>query len=315
MTSTARGIAAFALAAALSAAALAGSVQAREKPVPATDREKTSYMIGLDVGHSIEAAGPDVELKAFEHALRNALDGGNPLVPEDKAQSLAQSLMARIASRAGKLPAGTPVPTVDRQQVGYLIGADVGRQLAPIADEIELPMLVEGVRTILANTTPVIAEAEANSLRAAFAERMQVRAEAESTAKGAKSKAEGDAFLAKHRLEKGVYTTGSGLQYMVLRQGNGNRPVATDRVEVNYRGTLLDGTEFDSSYARGRPAVFSLTQVVAGWTEGLALMPVGSKYRFWIPSELGYGAKGMPGSPIGPDATLVFDVELLSIQP
>ena len=315
MTSTARGIAAFALAAALSVAALAGSAEARDKPVPTTDRDKTSYMVGLDVGRSIEAAGPDVELKAFEHALRNALDGGKPLVPEDKAQSLAQSLMARIASRAGKLPAGTPVPTVDRQQVGYLIGADVGRQLAPITDQIELPMLVEGVRTILANTAPAISEAEANTLRAAFAERMQARAEAEATAKGAKNKAEGDAFLAKHRLEKGVYSTGSGLQYMVLRQGNGNRPVATDRVEVNYRGTLLDGTEFDSSYARGRPAVFSLTQVVAGWTEGLALMPVGSKYRFWIPSELGYGARGTPGGPIGPNATLVFDVELLSIQP
>ena len=315
MTSTARGIAAFALAAALSVAALAGSAEARDKPVPTTDRDKTSYMVGLDVGRSIEAAGPDVELKAFEHALSNALDGGKPLVPEDKAQSLAQSLMARIASRAGKLPAGTPVPTVDRQQVGYLIGADVGRQLAPITDQIELPMLVEGVRTILANTAPAISEAEANTLRAAFAERMQARAEAEATAKGAKNKAEGDAFLARHRLEKGVYTTGSGLQYMVLRQGNGNRPVATDRVEVNYRGTLLDGTEFDSSYARGRPAVFSLTQVVAGWTEGLALMPVGSKYRFWIPSELGYGAKGTPGGPIGPNATLVFDVELLSIQP
>ena len=315
MTSTARGIAAFALAAALSVAALAGSAEARDKPVPTTDRDKTSYMVGLDVGRSIEAAGPDVELKAFEHALSNALDGGKPLVPEDKAQSLAQSLMARIASRAGKLPAGTPVPTVDRQQVGYLIGADVGRQLASIAEEIDLPMLIEGVRTVLANTTPAISEAEANTLRAAFAERMQARAEAEATAKGAKNKAEGDAFLAKHRLEKGVYSTGSGLQYMVLRQGNGNRPVATDRVEVNYRGTLLDGTEFDSSYARGRPAVFSLTQVVAGWTEGLALMPVGSKYRFWIPSELGYGARGTPGGPIGPNATLLFDVELLSIQP
>ena len=308
-----RGVVAL-LAIAASLAAAVASAQGAGTSLD-TDREKVSYMIGLDVGHSIEAAGPDVELKAFEHALRNALDGGKPLVPEDKAQSLAQSLMARIASRAGKLPAGTPVPTVDRQQVGYLIGADVGRQLASIAEEIELPMLIEGVRTVLANTTPAISEAEANTLRAAFAERMQARAEAEATAKGAKNKAEGDAFLARHRLEKGVYTTGSGLQYMVLRQGNGNRPVATDRVEVNYRGTLLDGTEFDSSYARGRPAVFSLTQVVAGWTEGLALMPVGSKYRFWIPSELGYGARGTPGGPIGPNATLVFDVELLSIQP
>src|SRR3546814_3175617 len=101
---------------------------------------------------------------------------------------------------------------------------------------------------------------------------------------------------------------------MVLSQGNGARPGPADTVEVNYRGTLLDGTEFDSSYSRGQPATFSLSQVVAGWTEGLALMPVGSKYRFWIPSELGYGARGTPGGPIGPNATLVFDVELLSID-
>ena len=151
MTYFARGIAAFALAAVLAGAAVAGSAQAQGKPVPATERDKVSYMIGLDVGRSIEAAGPDVDLKAFERALRNAMDGGKPLVPEDKVQPLAESLMARIASRAGKLPAGTPVPEVARDQVGYLIGADVGRQLAPIVDEIELPMLVEAVRTVLAD--------------------------------------------------------------------------------------------------------------------------------------------------------------------
>lgn len=315
MTFFARGIAAFAFAAALAGASLAGDALAQGKPALDTERDKVSYMIGLDVGRSIEAAGPDVDLKAFERALRNALDGGKPLVPEDKVQPLAESLMARIASRAGKLPAGTPVPDVARDQVGLLIGADVGRQLAPIADEIELPVLVEGVRTILANTPPALGEAEANSLRAAFAQRVQARAEARAAAEGAKNQGEGAAFLAKNRLEKGVFTTGSGLQYMVLRQGNGARPTATDKVEVNYRGTLLDGTEFDSSYARGQPATFSLSQVVAGWTEGLALMPVGSKYRLWIPSELGYGARGTPGGPIGPNATLVFDVELLSIQP
>lgn len=313
MTFFARGIAALAFAAAL--VGLSGSALAQTKPTLDSERDKVSYMIGMDVGRSIEAAGPDVDLKAFERALRNALEGGEPLVPESEVQALAQSLMARIASRAGKLPAGTPVPEVARDKVGFLVGADVGRQLSTIADEIEVPMLIEGVRTILASTPPLLGEAEANTLRAAFAERMQARAEALAAAASAKNRADGEAFMAKNRLVKGVYATGSGLQYMVLRQGNGPRPVATDTVEVNYRGTLLDGTEFDSSYARGRPATFALSQVVAGWTEGLALMPVGSKYRFWIPSDLGYGSKGIPGGPIGPDATLVFDVELLSIQP
>src|SRR3546814_6929786 len=140
--------------------------------------------------------------------------------------------MAPLASRAGELPAGIPVPTGARDQVGFLIGADVVRQLAGIADEIGLPLLVEGVRTILAHATPLLADAEANALRASFAQRMQARAEASAAAEGAKNQAEGDAFLAKNRLVKGVFTTGSGLQYMVLRQGNGARPGPADTVEV-----------------------------------------------------------------------------------
>ena len=109
-----------------------------------------------------------------------------------------------------------------------------------------------------------------------------------------------------------MFTTGSGLQYMVLRQGAGARPKPTDTVRVNYHGTTLDGKVFDSSYDRGQPAEFALNQVIAGWTEGVAMMPVGSKFRFWIPSELAYGAKGA-GDDIGPNATLVFDVELMDI--
>src|SRR3546814_4755870 len=121
------------------------------------------------------------------------------------------------------------------------------------------------------------------------------------------------AFLEKNRAQKGVFTTPSGLQYMVLRQGNGPRPRATDTVRVNYHGTLLDGTVFDSSYERGQPVEFGLDQVIPGWTEGLGLMPVGAKYRFWIPAHLGYGEKGTQGGPIGPNAPTVFDVELLDI--
>jgi FKBP-type peptidyl-prolyl cis-trans isomerase FkpA len=309
MTFLTRGLIALALA----AAALPGAAWAQDKPTLDNDREKASYMIGLDVGKSIAPAGPDMDMPAFERALRNALDGKPPLIAQDKVQPLAQALMARITARSGKAPAGTVAPDVARDQVGLLIGADVGRQLAPIHDEIEIPLLVQGVRTVLSNGKPLLAEADANAIRTAFAQRMKAKMEAKAATDGAKNNAEGEAFLAKNRTAKGVFTTGSGLQYMVLRQGNGPHPRPEDKVRVNYRGTLLDGTEFDSSYDRNEPVEFALNRVIPGWTEGLGLMPVGAKYRFWVPSAIGYGAKGTPGGPIGPNATLVFDIELLAI--
>ena len=295
------------------AAVVLGSASAQDKASLDTDREKASYMIGLDVGRSIGPAGPDMDVDAFERAVRNALDDGKPLIDEAQVQPLAQALMTRIAARNGKPPEGGALPEIDRQKVGYLVGADVGRQLSPIKDEIELAVLVQGVRTMLAGGKPLLDEAEANAVRTAFAQQVQAKMQAKAAEAAAKNQAEGAAFLAKNRQVKGVFTTPSGLQYMVLRQGNGPMPRAEDTVRVNYHGTLLDGTVFDSSYDRGQPAEFRLDQVIPGWTEGLGLMHVGSKYRFWIPGELAYGAKGTPGGPIGPNATLVFDVELLDI--
>jgi FKBP-type peptidyl-prolyl cis-trans isomerase FkpA len=304
-----RGAAALALA----ASAVLGTAAAQDKTTLDTDREKASYMVGLDVGRSIAPAGPDIDLAAFERAVRNSFAGGEPLIAEAAVQPLAQRLMTRIAARNGKPPADGKLPEVARDQVGYLVGTDVGRQLAAIKGEIDVPLLVQGVRAVLSGTTPLLGEAEASSVRAAFAQRVQASMQAHAAEQSAKNVAEGEAFLAHNRQEKGVFTTRSGLQYMVLRQGNGPRPLPTDTVRVNYRGTLLDGTVFDSSYDRGQPAEFGLDQVIPGWTEGLGLMPVGAKYRFWIPSAIGYGAKGTPGGPIGPNATLVFDVELLAI--
>ncbi len=121
------------------------------------------------------------------------------------------------------------------------------------------------------------------------------------------------AYLSAHKDKPGVHTTASGLQYEILTEGTGPKPTAADTVAVHYEGRLLDGTVFDSSIARGQPAVFPLGQVIPGWTEGVALMPVGSKYRFTIPPELGYGARGA-GGVIPPNAVLVFDIELLGIQ-
>jgi FKBP-type peptidyl-prolyl cis-trans isomerase len=136
--------------------------------------------------------------------------------------------------------------------------------------------------------------------------------EAEREQAAAKNAAAGEAFLLDNRIREGVVVTESGLQYEVLTQGDGPRPAASDRVTVHYRGTLLDGQEFDSSYSRGEPATFVLDQVIPGWTEGVQLMPVGSKYKFFIPANLAYGPAG--GRSIEPNATLIFEVELLGIE-
>jgi FKBP-type peptidyl-prolyl cis-trans isomerase FkpA len=175
-------------------------------------------------------------------------------------------------------------------------------------------VLVQAVAATLAGGKPLMDEAEAKAVLATFTQQMQAKLQADAAAAAGRNQAEGAAFMAKNKLVKGVFTTPSGLQYMVLRQGAGPRPLPSDRVRVNYHGTLLDGTVFDSSYDRGQPAEFALNEVIPGWTEGVAMMPVGGKYRFWIPGELAYGAKGTPGGPIGPNATLVFDVELMAIM-
>ena len=309
MKSFLRGAAAFLLA----CAGLASNVHAADTAPLATDRARASYMVGMDVGHSLTQVGPDLDLAAFEKAVRNAFAGGKPLVSEQEAKPLGQALMQRIAVRTGRAPAGTSEPTVSKEQAGYLVGADVGRSLAPIKDEIDLPVMMQALRTVLANGKPLLSDEEASAIRTTFSQQVQGKVQAAAAAQAGKNAAEGAAFLAKNKAVKGVHVTPSGLQYLVLRQGAGPRPKASDRVRVNYEGKLLDGTVFDSSYARGEPAEFGLDQVIAGWTEGLTLMPVGSKYRFWIPANIAYGDKGTPGGPIPPNATLQFDVELMGI--
>ena len=300
------------------AAAVATTALAQDRTVLTSDRDKVSYAIGMDVANSIKPVGPDLDVAAFEQGVTGAFAGKPPALSQQEAMATDAALRARIAARDGKaVPGAAPgaqPPVVDKVKVGQLVGGQmVGPSLVPIKDEIEVPVLVQAVRTVLSGGQPLLAEAEAKSVLEAFGQRIHGKMEAKATADGEKNKAEGTAFLATNRTVKGVYTTPSGLQYMVLRQGSGTKPRPTDRVRVNYRGTLLDGTVFDSSYDRGQPAEFGLDQVIPGWTEGVAMMPIGSKYRFWIPGELAYGTKGTPGGPIGPNATLVFDVELMDI--
>ncbi len=215
------------------------------------------------------------------------------------------------ASLALALGANAAELETDAQKLGYMIGMDVGQSLRQQGTDIDLDTLFEAIRTTYEGGEPAMTPEQAQAVRQEFVQKRQAAVQAEQAALGAKNKAEADAFLAENAGKEGVVTTASGLQYKVLEAAEGPTPAATDTVTVHYRGTLLDGTEFDSSYSRNEPISFALDRVIPGWSEGVQLMPVGSKYEFYISPELGYGEAG--GGPIPPNSALIFEVELLSI--
>lgn len=290
--------------------AVLGLAQAQQGPL-ATERDKIGYMIGMDVAHSLGPAMPDMDLDAFQKALQNGMAGKTALLDDADAKKTSQALMVSIGARK----AGKPAPVLDRQNVGYLLGADIGRNLAPVRGEFDMPMLLKGLTDAAGpNTRSLLSDADARLIRTALSARIQAAKQGEASALGQANRRAGAEFMAGNKNAKGVFSTPSGLQYMVLRQGDGVRPKPGERVRVNYVGTLLDGTKFDSSYDRGQPAVFGLNQVIAGWSQGVGMMPIGAKYRFWIPGELAYGESGGGDGVIGPNATLVFDIELLGVE-
>lgn len=203
-------------------------------------------------------------------------------------------------------------PQTEAEKLGYIIGMDIGASLKQQGTELDLEALFDAIRATYNGEPPALTPEEAATIREAYIAKRRAEADAGRQELAGANAAEGEKFLLENRNKEGVVVTDSGLQYKVLTMGEGARPAATDRVRVHYRGTLLNGEEFDSSYARGEPISFELDRVIAGWTEGLQLMPVGSKFVFWIPPDLAYGPSG--GGPIGPNATLTFEVELLGIE-
>lgn len=197
--------------------------------------------------------------------------------------------------------------------VSYMLGVDLARNLSQAGVKLNADHVYQGMKDIFEGKESIFDEATSQSLMMAFQNQMRQAQMAQSQAAAGENEAKGAAFLAENGQKAGVSTTASGLQYEILSPGTGPTPLATNVVEVHYEGRLLDGKVFDSSYQRGAPATFPLNRVIKGWTEGLQLMPVGSKYRLYIPSNLAYGPQGSPPK-IGPGETLVFDVELISIQ-
>ena len=198
-------------------------------------------------------------------------------------------------------------------QISYALGLNIGQQLAQMgAEELNADDFAAAVKDVLAGREPQISQHEPRNIIQQFVEKQEEKQRKAAEEKGKTAKADGEKYLADNAAKEGVITLPSGLQYQVIKEGNGKRPKATDKVKCHYEGMLVDGTLFDSSIQRGEPATFPLNQVIAGWTEGLQLMHEGAKYRFFIPYQLGYGERGA-GASIPPFSALVFDVELLEV--
>ena len=199
-------------------------------------------------------------------------------------------------------------------KLSYALGLGIGHQLLQMnAEGLNIDDFAQAIKDVITGGKLKMKDAEAQQIVQQFFAEQEAIQQAANAEKGKAAKTEGEQFLAENAKKEGVKTTASGLQYQVLREGNGKQPKATDQVECHYEGTLIDGTKFDSSYDRGQTATFPLNQVIAGWTEGLQLMHEGAKYRFFIPYQLAYGERGA-GASIPPYAALIFDVELVAVK-
>ena len=201
----------------------------------------------------------------------------------------------------------------EAQKFSYAIGMDTGKQLKSLDAGIDAEAFALAISDVFNDIEPKLAEDMAAKIKQEFFQKKQQEKMDERKNSAANNKTKGETFLAENAKKEGVKVTDSGLQYEVIKQGDGAKPKPENTVKVHYKGTTIDGEEFDSSYSRGQPISFPLNGVIKGWTEGVALMQVGSKYRFFIPSELAYGERGA-GAKIGPNSTLIFEVELLAIE-
>jgi FKBP-type peptidyl-prolyl cis-trans isomerase FklB len=219
-------------------------------------------------------------------------------------------------STTAKKPAVPLTLTTQKDKASYAIGMNIGKSMHRDGVDIDTSILLRGLKDGMSGAKPLLTDDEAKAALTALQADLRKKQEEKLVVEGETNKKAGETFLAENKTKDGVVTLPSGLQYKILTEGTGPKPTATDTVVCNYKGALLDNTEFDNSYKRGQPATFPVGNVINGWKEALQLMPVGSKWQLVVPSDLAYGARGGPqGSGIGPNATLVFEVELISIKP
>jgi len=225
-----------------------------------------------------------------------------------KIKSILFAACALLITLPATVMAGNK-PSTDHEKFSYAVGYQVAQSLKQQGADIDIKAFSQAIKDVISGGKLQLSMEEMQSAVQNF----QKKQAADRAAKGEAAKKAGEKYLAANKKKKGVVTTASGLQYKVIKKGKGKKPTIEDTVVANYRGTLIDGTEFDSSYKRGEPATFALNRVIKGWQEILPMMTVGSKYKVYIPSELAYGAHGA-GATIGPNETLVFDIELVDIK-
>ena len=223
-------------------------------------------------------------------------------------------IAASVALASATLPAQNNELESPEDRLSYTIGMDIGESLAGQDMPLDIDIVIQGLRDSFLGEETLLTQEEKQAEREKFIQQRQQQLEQQRSEEARINLEEGQAFLAANAEKEGVTTTESGLQYRVVEAGDGESPDADDRVTVHYRGKLINGVEFDSSYSRGEPATFGLNQVIPGWTEGVQLMRGGATYELFVPSDLAYGEQGRPG-PIGPNSTLIFEIELLEVEP
>ena len=228
-------------------------------------------------------------------------------------QLLAAAVCAALAMSGIALAADAPELKSEREKLSYSVGMDIGANLKRQSIDVDAELLTKGFRDSYTGAKTLLTEEESRQAIQNFQKQMMAKQAEAAKQMAEKNKAEGEKFLAENGKKDGVKTLTSGLQYKVITPGTGKSPKSTDTVTTHYKGTLIDGTEFDSSYTRNQTATFPVSGVIPGWTEGLQLMKEGGKYMLFVPSNLAYGERGA-GRDIGPNATLVFEVELISVQ-
>jgi FKBP-type peptidyl-prolyl cis-trans isomerase FklB len=234
--------------------------------------------------------------------------------PQAPAATAKKPGTAKSAQASASKTAAPPALKTDKDKISYAIGINMGKAMKRDGVDVDPAILLRAIKDVLSDGKLLMTDQEVQSTLTTLQTELRKKQELQQQQLAETNKKEGEGFLAANKAKEGVVTLASGLQYKILQEGTGPKPTAADTVTVNYRGTLLNGTEFDSSYKHGQPASFPVSGIIKGWTEALQLMPVGSKWQLFIPAELAYGPR-QAGPTIGPNSTLVFEVELISIQP
>jgi len=292
-----------------------------------TEIDSVSYALGLDMANKIKMNFPNANEAAFINGYEEAADTANVKIEVAGIDNILRKFfMKKQQEAAAKAADSTAVADEvvntntttkllsEYDSVSYALGLDMAMKMKPSFEEINDPLFVQGFKELGNEKVLLPLDGLDGILRTFFMERQQKQAEEQANKDFGQVKEDGIKFLEENKAKEGVIVTDSGLQYVVINEGNDVHPIATDNVTVHYHGTTPDGTVFDSSVDRGQPASFALNQVIKGWTEGLQLMGEGAKYTFYIPQELAYGANPRGGGPIQPFMPLVFEVELIKVN-